>query len=121
MRIAVALSALVVVAGAVLAPSLALADGVVVFQGRCASCHTVTGKSGPAGPSLKGVAGRKLAGANDYSYSAGLRAKGGVWSDAALDAFLSGPSRYAPGTKMFAAVSAPADRAAVIAYLNTLH
>ncbi|WP_425430384.1 c-type cytochrome [Caulobacter mirabilis] len=34
---------------------------------QCKSCHTVTGKSSPMGPTLKGVTGRKAASAPDYT------------------------------------------------------
>ncbi len=75
--------------------------------------------SGPTGPSLKGVVGRKLAALPDFAYSPALKAKGGVWSAANLDAFLASPVRFAPGGKMFTAVTDPADRAHLIAYLKT--
>ena len=52
-------------------------------------------------------------------YSAGLKAKTETWTDANLDSFLSGPARFAPGTKMSVSLAA-ADRTAVIDYLKTL-
>ena len=73
------------------------------------------------GPSLAGVAGRKIAGLADFKYSAGLTAKAGApWTDASLDAFLTTPAKFAPGTKMMTGVTNPADRAAVVAYLKGL-
>jgi cytochrome c len=99
-------------------PALAQ-DGAALFAGQCKSCHTVSGPSSPAGPSLKGVVGRKAATAPGFNYSPGLKAKGGTWTDATLDAYLTGPSAYAPGTKMFARVAQPQARAAIIAYLKT--
>ena len=99
-------------------PALA-ADGAASFAAQCKSCHTLTGKSGPIAPSLKGVAGRKIAGAADFAYSAALTAKGGTWTDASLDAFLANPAAFAPGTKMFSRVAQPDVRAALITYLKT--
>lgn len=101
------------------APALAQ-DGATLFNAQCKSCHTVTGTSSPAGPTLKGVAGRKAASAPGFAYSAGLKAKGGTWTDANLDAYLANPSGYAPGTRMFNRVANPQARAAIIAYLKTL-
>src|SRR5690242_819294 len=98
----------------------ALADGAALFAQKCAGCHTLAAKSGPAGPSLKGVAGRKVAGLGDFNYSAGLKAKGGTWTAAGLDAFLAAPAAFAPGSKMFVTVPAAADRAALVAYLQGL-
>lgn len=96
------------------------AMGKALFKIRCATCHqSEAAQSGPAGPSLKGIVGRKVAALPDFSYSSALKTKGGVWSDAALDAFLASPVKFAPGGKMFSAVTDSADRAHLIAYLKT--
>jgi cytochrome c len=100
-------------------PSLA-ADGAALYSAQCKSCHGDAGKGGFAGPALKGVYGRKVAAAPGFAFSAALKAKGGTWNDTGLDAFLTNPGGYAPGGKMFSKVAAPADRAALIAYLKTL-
>lgn len=100
-------------------PALA-ADGAAVYAGQCKSCHGDGGKGTPAGPALKGVAGRRIASAPGFNYSAGLKAKMGTWTDANLDAFLASPGGFAAGSKMFSRVAAPADRAALIAYLKSL-
>ena len=109
--------AAVLAAASAASPALA-ADGAKTFQLQCKSCHGA--KSTPAGPSLQGVAGRKIAGLSDFNYSAGLKAKAGTWTDANLEAFLAGPLKFAPGSRMATGVAAPADRAAVVAYLKTL-
>jgi cytochrome c len=72
------------------------------------------------GPGLNGVAGAKIASRPGFNYSAALRKKTGVWSDAQLNAWLAGPPRFAPGTKMMVAVTNPADRAALVAHLKSL-
>ena len=99
-------------------PALA-ADGAKTFQLQCKTCHGA--KSTPMGPSLAGVAGRKIASLADFKYSAGLTAKSGAtWTDANLDAYLAAPAKFAPGTKMMTGVANPADRAAVVAYVKAL-
>ena len=99
-------------------PALA-ATGQDVFNDKCGDCHTVEPPSGTA-PALKGVVGRKVASLSDFQYSDALKAKGGVWSDAALDAFIADPKTYAPGTQMTAGDADPASRKAIIAYLQSV-
>lgn len=96
----------------------AAADGAKTFLLQCGTCHQA--KSSPMGPSLAGVAGRKIASLGDYTYSPALAAKGGTWTDANLDAYLTAPGKFAPGSKMPVALAAAPDRTAVIAYLKTL-
>ncbi len=110
--------AALLVAGAATAPAFAQ-DGAALFNAQCKSCHTLNGTNGPAGPSLKGVVGRKIAGSPGYAYSKALSGKGGTWGDAQLDAYLAGPAAFAPGTKMFNKVADPKARAAIVAYLKT--
>ena len=102
-----------------LAVPAAAQDGAALYNTQCKTCHSLTGPSTPAGPTLKGVVGRKLASAPGYSYSPGLTKKGGTWTDAALDAYLTNPTGYAPGTKMFNRVGSPQARTAIITYLKT--
>lgn len=109
----------ITVATTLLAGAASAQDGAALFNAQCKSCHSLTAASGPAGPSLKGVAGRKIAGAPGYAYSKALAGKGGTWSDAQLNAFLSGPATFAPGTKMFNKVADPKARAAIVGYLKT--
>ena len=100
-------------------PALA-ATGQDVFNDKCGDCHTVDAASGSA-PSLKGVVGRKIASLGDFQYSDALKAKaGGVWTEAALDAFLADPKAYAPGTQMFGSAPDPSDRKAIIDYLKSV-
>ena len=96
-------------------------DGQALYNAQCKTCHTITGVSSPAGPSLKGIAGRKIAAAPGFAFSSGLKAKGGTWTDASLDAYLAAPSTFAPGTRMFARVAQPQARAAIIGYLKSLN
>jgi cytochrome c len=112
----IALCFILVLAGS---PALA-ATGEQLFGDNCASCHSAGAASTPDAPTLKGVVGRKIASLPDFQYSAGLKAKQGVWDDAALDAFLAAPQSFAPGTQMYGGASDPSDRKAIIAYLKTV-
>jgi len=106
-----------------LAQRLAAADanaGSAIFS-RCAACHTVTQGAGDrGGPALYGVVGRPVArGSDRFNYTAALDAVGGVWTFDRLDAWLTNPQHFAPGTNMtFAGLPDGMDRADVIRFLN---
>ncbi|TXN01895.1 cytochrome c family protein, partial [Methylobacterium sp. WL122] len=88
----------------------------------CQACHSFE-KGGPnkVGPDLWEVVERKKGGHEGFEYSAGMKEKGGAWTYADLDEFLTSPKAYVKGTKMaFAGISSPQERANVIAYLHTL-
>ena len=95
------------------------AMGEQIFK-RCMACHTIDkGGSNGIGPNLHGVVGRAVASHEGFSYSGAMKAKGGVWDDAALDHFLTAPMKALPGTRMaFAGIADAADRKALILYLN---
>ena len=95
--------------------------GAKLFR-KCAACHSVeAGARHKIGPNLAGVVGADIARHGDFSYSGALSGLEGSWDQAKLDAFLTDPKGYAPGTKMaFPGLADAADRAAVIAYLGTL-
>ncbi|MCJ2041819.1 cytochrome c family protein [Methylobacterium sp. J-059] len=88
----------------------------------CQACHSFE-KGGPnkVGPDLWEVVERKKGSHEGFDYSAGMKEKGGTWTYADLDEFLTSPKAYVKGTKMaFAGISSPQERANVIAYLHTL-
>lgn len=93
--------------------------GEQVFK-RCVACHTIDkGGSNGIGPNLHGVVGRAVASHPGFSYSGAMKAKGGVWEEAALDVYLKAPMKDVPGTRMsFAGVTDDADRKALILYLE---
>lgn len=99
-------------------PALAAVDGAQVFATQCKMCHQ--GASNALAPSLAGVAGAKVAARDDFAYSPALKAKGGTWTDANLDAFLKSPTAFAPGTKMFLGPQSDENVAAVVSYLHTV-
>lgn len=96
------------------------AMGEQVFK-RCVACHTINaGGANGIGPNLHGVVGRAVASHAGFSYSGAMKAKGGVWDEAALDSFVGEPMKALPGTRMaFAGVIDPTDRKALILYLET--
>ena len=114
--IRLAFAAALSVAALAASPVLA-ADGAQLFAMQCKMCHATAGS--PMAPSLAGVAGSKIA-SKGFAYSPALKAKGGVWTDANLDAFLKMPSAFAPGTKMMISVPSDPNRAALVGYLKTL-
>ncbi|MEO0681268.1 MAG: cytochrome c family protein [Pseudomonadota bacterium] len=104
---------------AALLASADIGRGEKVFA-KCKACHKVDGANG-AGPYLNGVVGRPIGAVDDYGYSGALSATGAeVWTPENLFAFLENPKGWAPGTSMgYAGLRKPADRAAVIAYLDS--
>ncbi|VAV87547.1 Cytochrome c2 [hydrothermal vent metagenome] len=96
-----------------------ITDGKAAFA-QCAVCHTID-KGGPTriGPNLHGVVGRKAASVAGFQYSSAMKSSGITWTDAELDAFIAGPLKKIPGTKMASAgIPDAAKRAAVIAYMK---
>ncbi|WP_116089876.1 c-type cytochrome [Sphingomonas crusticola] len=96
------------------------AKGADVFK-KCAACHNADkGGANALGPNIYGVVGDAIAsGRGGFAFSDALKSKGGKWDFDSLNAWLTSPKAFAPGTKMtFAGLSNPQDRANVIAYLN---
>jgi len=121
------ISTALVVAG--FAPLPAIADGHIdagarLFN-RCKSCHAI----GPdpakkVGPHLNEILGRVAGSIEGFRYSRALTAAGDeglVWTEETLDAFLLRPADLVRGTRMsFSGVRSEEDRAALIAFLETL-
>ena len=97
------------------------ADGKKVFN-KCKACHTVDqGGKNKVGPNLWDVVGAPKAQVEGFSYSDAMSGLGGDWTYEDLDAYLTKPKDFAPGTKMtFAGLKKPEDRASVIIYMRTL-
>lgn len=97
-----------------------VAKGAKVF-GKCKACHKLEDGANATGPHLFNVVDRAVAAADGFGYSGALVAVADVWDAGNLDGFLESPKKFAPGTKMgFAGLKKPADRANLIAYLQSL-
>jgi len=96
------------------------AKGADVFK-KCTACHTINaGGANGLGPNLHGVVGKPHGAHPGFAYSDALKSVPGVWDWKALDAWLTSPRKYAPGTKMtFAGLGNPQDRANLLLYLNS--
>jgi cytochrome c len=87
---------------------------------QCAACHVFDeGGANRVGPALWDVVGREIGAASGFAYSAALDALEGDWTFEKLDAYLTNPREYAPGTSMaFAGLRSPEDRANLLAYMR---
>eukprot|EP00850_Spirogloea_muscicola_P023780 SM000387S14697 [mRNA] locus=s387:5332:6074:- [translate_table: standard] len=97
------------------------AAGRKIFEGKCASCHTVE-KGAPhtdKGPNLGGLFGRPAGSARGYPYSPANLVKAVVWNEETLYHYLEDPKKFIPGTKKdMEGLKDPRDRCDVIAYLE---
>jgi len=84
--------------------------GEVVAQVRCLPCHNLHSEWKRVGPGLKNIYGRAPT-------IAGVPFD--VWNAAALEAWLSGPRKIKPNTRMRMPPLAARDRADLIAYLKS--
>lgn len=102
------------------ADAAALRRGRIMFL-QCRACHSteVDGEH-RVGPNLHGVIGANAGTKADFTYSDAMKESGIVWSDETLDAFLTKPTDYVPGTIMvFVGMDKPDDRQALIAYIRS--
>ena len=97
-------------------------NGQTLFGENCAVCHSFArGEPNKIGPNLFGVVGKMSGAAPGYMYSPALANAKLTWDNANLNAFLAGPQKKVPGTKMgFPGFSDPSEQADVIAYLASL-
>lgn len=96
------------------------AKGEKVFN-KCKSCHKLEDGANGTGPHLFGVVNRSIGGVDGFGYSSAAAGFGGAWGYEELYAFFENPKGYMPGTKMsFAGLKKSADRANLIAYLETI-
>lgn len=90
--------------------------------GQCRACHQLEEGANAVGPYLHAVVGREIGVAEGFNYSGALSDNvdgAEAWTPEALNAFLAGPSDWAPGTSMsYRGLSDVEDRANLIAYLD---
>lgn len=87
---------------------------------QCRACHDVKPSAvEKVGPNLSGLMNRAAAKDPNFAYSPALAKSTLVWDRATLDRWIKRPGEVVPGNIMaFAGVANPADRAALIAYLE---
>ena len=111
------------VAGAIALTTSAMAQdasaGKAAYN-QCTACHSVDGSNG-AGPSLKGIDGRKAGSFPGFRYSRAMKAAPHSWDAQTLDAYLANPQKLVPGNVMpFSGVADAKQRADLVAYLLSL-
>lgn len=87
----------------------------------CEACHNIAKGAGvKIGPNLWDVVGRAKGSFPGFEYSAGLKKKGGNWTLADINRFITKPSAYINGTKMtYPGQPDAVKRAEIVAFLNT--
>ena len=96
----------------------AIKQGQRLWQQRCTDCHALD--TDETGPRHRGVFGRRAGAIKDYDYSRALKRSQVTWDARSLDRWLTDPERFIPGQNMDFKVSSAAERAALIAYLQSL-
>jgi cytochrome c len=90
-----------------------------LFRENCQACHSLVADGVPrAGPSLDQILGRKAGVLAGFPYSQALRNADFAWTAEALDAWLTDPQGYLPGTYMLYRQNDPQVRGAIIRYLQ---
>lgn len=90
--------------------------GRKLYEDRCIGCHSLDVNR--VGPRHRGVFGRRAGTIEGYRYSEALARSAVVWTDRTLDAWLTDPGKFIPGSRMGFRLSRPDDRADIIAYLK---
>ncbi|MGI9404055.1 MAG: c-type cytochrome [Hyphomicrobium sp.] len=98
-------------------------QGALVFN-QCRACHAIgPGARNKAGPALNGIVGRKAASVPGFNYSKAMKeaaAKGLIWNEQSLSAYLEAPDTFLPnGVMAFGGVKNEGDLKNLIAYLKT--
>ncbi len=98
------------------------AAGEKIFKMQCGICHAVAAGENRVGPTLFGVVGRRAGSVAGFNYTADHKKLGITWDAANLDKYLANPRAMVPDTSMvYAGLKDDAERADLVAYLETLH
>ena len=97
-------------------PAETAAGGKQLFDRRCGGCHAFDRDK--EGPRLGGVFGRAAGSVETFEYSDALKKSGIRWNGATLDQWLTDPGKLVPASDMNFRVTNPAERQAIIAYLQ---
>jgi cytochrome c len=116
------IAGLLLTESATAAPAADPAAGQQIFKAQCGICHSVAAGVNGVGPTLFGVVGRSAGGVPGFQYTADHKKLGVTWDAATLDKYLTNPRAMVPDTTMiYPGLKDDADRATLIAYLETLH
>ena len=98
------------------------AAGKVLFDQKCASCHSVSAdlEHGLLGPNLVGVVGRTAGTVEKWGFSTALKDSKVVWTEDNLQKWLTDSTGFIGGAKMDLKVPARLEREDLIGYLKTL-
>ncbi len=90
------------------------------IYGVCAACHSLEPALNLTGPSLAGLWGKKAASVTDFvRYSSALKEQGFIWDETSLNAWLTDPNAFVPGTYMtFRGIDDKKARGDLIAFLK---
>ena len=97
------------------------AAGQRIFKAQCGICHVAAAGKNRIGPTLFGVVGRPAGSVPGFNYTADHKKLGVTLGRLPLSTSTS-PSAMVPGTPMvYAGLKNDAERADLVAYLETLH
>lgn len=89
---------------------------------QCAACHSTAKGVNGVGPSLFGVVGGKAGSVPGFNYSSAMKNSNLTWTAQNLDAYIANPQQKVPGNHMpYSGMPDAQERAAVVAYLQSLH
>lgn len=91
-------------------------NGARLYSSRCIACHSI--EVSMAGPSHRGVFGRKAGGVVDFDYSPALKKSTIIWNEKLLDKWLANPEKLIPGQRMGYSVSNASERKDLIEFLK---
>ena len=87
-----------------------------LFDKRCGGCHSLNRDK--EGPRLGGVYGRTAGSVDSFQYSDALKKSKIVWTDEALDRWLTDTERLVPNNDMAVRVERADERREIIGYLK---
>jgi cytochrome c len=116
------IAGLLLAGSATSAPAADAAAGQKIFKAQCGICHAAEAGQNRIGPTLFGVIGRRSGSVPSFNYTADHKKLDVTWNVATLDKYLANPRAMVPDTSMiYAGLKNDAERADLIAYLETLH
>lgn len=92
--------------------------GKEIYERTCMACHSVNVHR--VGPLHRGVFGRKAGIVEGYDFSPALKKSKIIWKEKELKAWLRGPTKYIPGSKMGFSLTSDEEIIHIIDYLKTL-